>query len=52
MTGPTTARSVRDGQMYRWLHERVNHGYTEAGLATPRSDLARVRATQADKAAK
>jgi hypothetical protein len=46
------SRSVRDGQMYWWLHERVNHGYTEAGLATLRADLARVRAAQAEKAAK
>ena len=48
----TYSRSVRDGQMYWWLHERVNHGYTEAGLATLRADLARVRATQAEKAAR
>ena len=44
------SRSVRDGQMYWWLHERVNYGYTEAGLATLRADLARVRAAQAEKA--
>lgn len=48
----TYSRSVRDGQMYWWLHERVNHGYTEAGLATLRADLARVRAAQAEKAAR
>jgi hypothetical protein len=46
----TYSRSVRDGEMYWWLHERVNYGYTEAGLATLRADLARVRATQAEKA--
>jgi len=44
------SRSVRDGQMYWWLHERVNYGYTEAGLAALRADLARVRAAQAEKA--
>ncbi len=48
----TYSRSVRDGEMYWWLHERVNYGYTEAGLATLRADLARVRATQAEKAAR
>lgn len=46
------ARSVRDGQMSWWLHERVNYGYTEAGLATLKADVARVRAAQAEKAAK
>ncbi len=46
------SRSVRDGQMYWWLHERVNYGYTEAGLATVKADLARVRAAQAEKAGK
>ena len=46
------SRSVRDGQMYWWLHERVDYGYTEAGLATLKADLARVRAAQAEKAAK
>ena len=46
------SRSVRDGRMYWWLHERVNFGYTEAGLATLKSDLVRVRAAQAEKAAK
>ena len=45
----TYSRSVRDGQMYWWLHERVNYGYTEAGLATLKADLARVRAAQAEK---
>jgi PPK2 family polyphosphate:nucleotide phosphotransferase len=34
-----------------WLHERVNFGYTEAGLKTLQSDVARVRAAQAEKAA-
>jgi len=46
------SRSVKDGQMYWWLHERVNYGYTEAGLAALKTDLARVRAAQAEKAAK
>src|SRR6185436_1970929 len=45
------SRSVKDGQMYWWLHERVNYGYTEAGLATLKADVARVRAAQAEKAA-
>ena len=35
-----------------WLHERVNFGYTEAGLKTLQSDVARVRAAQAEKAAR
>jgi hypothetical protein len=46
------SRSTRDGQMYWWLHERVNYGYTEAGLATLKADHARVRAAQAEKAAR
>lgn len=46
----TYARSVQDGQMKWWLHERVNYGYTEAGLKTLQSDVARVRAAQAEKA--
>ena len=46
------SRSVQDGQMKWWLHERVNYGYTEAGLATLKADVARVRAAQADKAAR
>ena len=45
----THSRSTRDGQMYWWLHERVNYGYTEAGLATLKADHARVRAAQAEK---
>ena len=48
----TYSRSVRDGQMYWWLHERVNYGYTEAGFAALRDDLARVRAAQAEKSAR
>jgi hypothetical protein len=43
------SRSTRDGQMYWWLHERVNYGYTEAGLTTLKADHARVRAAQAAK---
>ena len=43
------SRSTRDGQMHWWLHERVNYGYTEAGLATLKADHARVRAAQAAK---
>jgi hypothetical protein len=39
-------RSVQDGQMRWWLHERVNHGFTEAGFRTLQADLARVRASQ------
>jgi hypothetical protein len=46
------SRSMQDGQMKWWLHERVNYGYTEAGLATLKADLARVRAAQAEKAAR
>ena len=46
------SRSVQDGQMKWWLHERVNYGYTEAGLKTLNADLARVRAAQAEKAAR
>ncbi len=48
----TYTRSVQDGQMKWWLHERVNYGYTEAGLRTLQSDVARVRAAQAEKAAR
>jgi len=47
----TYSRSVQDGQMKWWLHDRVNYGYSEAGLRTLRSDSARVRAAQAEKAA-
>lgn len=47
----TYTRSVQDGQMKWWLHERVNYGYTEAGLKTLQGDVARVRAAQAEKAA-
>ena len=47
----THTRSVQDGQTKWWLHERVNYGYTEAGLRTLQSDVARVRAAQAEKAA-
>lgn len=46
------SRSVQDGQMKWWLHERVNYGYTEAGLRTLNADAARVRAAQAEKAAR
>ena len=48
----TYTRSTQDGQMKWWLHERVNYGYTEAGLKTLQSDVARVRAAQAEKAAR
>jgi hypothetical protein len=47
----TYSRSVVDGQMKWWLHERVNFGYTEAGLKALQSDVARVREAQAKKAA-
>jgi hypothetical protein len=47
----TYTRSTQDGQMKWWLHERVNYGYTEAGLKTLQGDVARVRAAQAEKAA-
>ncbi|HEV8096813.1 MAG TPA: hypothetical protein VGP71_13860 [Burkholderiales bacterium] len=47
----TYTRSTQDGQMKWWLHERVNYGYTEAGLKTLQSDVARVRTAQAEKAA-
>jgi len=47
----TYTKSVQDGQMKWWLHERVNYGYTEPGLKTLQSDVARVRAAQAEKAA-
>lgn len=46
------SRSVQDGQMKWWLHERVNYGYTEAGFRTLHADAARVRAAQAEKAAR
>jgi len=45
----THSRSVTDGQMKWWVHERVNYGYTGAGLAALKADLARVRAAQAGK---
>ena len=45
-------RSTQDGQMKWWVHERVNYGYTEAGFTTLKADVARVRAAQAEKAAK
>jgi hypothetical protein len=48
----TYTRSVQDGQMKWWLHERVNFGHTEAGLRTLQSDVARVRAARAEKAAR
>jgi hypothetical protein len=48
----TYSRSVQDGQMKWWLHDRVSYGYTEAGLKTLQSDVARVRAAQAEKAAR
>jgi hypothetical protein len=43
------SRSVQDGQMKWWLHERVNYGYTEAGFKALQADAARVRAAQAAK---
>ncbi len=46
------SRSTQDGQMKWWLHNRVDYGYTDAGLATLKADVARVRAAQADRAAK
>ena len=46
------SRSTQDGQMKWWLHERVDYGYTEEGLRTLQNDLARVRAAQAEKAAR
>jgi hypothetical protein len=48
----TYSRSVQDGQMKWWLHERVNFGYTDGGFRTLQSDVARVREAQAQKAAK
>ena len=42
-------RSVQDGQMKWWVHERVNHGFTEPGFKTLQADVARVRAAQAAK---
>ena len=47
----TYTKSTQDGQMKWWLHDRVNYGYTEAGLKTLQRDVARVRAAQAEKAA-
>ena len=46
------SRSTQDGQMKWWLHNRVDYGHTDAGLATLKADVARVRAAQTDKAAK
>lgn len=46
------SRSTQDGQMKWWLHERVDYGYTEAGFATLKADVARVRTAQAEKAAR
>ena len=46
------SRSTQDGQMKWWLHERVDYGYTDEGLRTLQGDLARVRAAQAEKAAR
>lgn len=46
------SRSIQDGQMKWWLHERVDYGYSEAGFRTLQTDLARVRAAQAEKAGK
>ena len=46
------SRSTQDGQMKWWLHERVDYGYTDEGLQTLQADLARVRAAQAEKAAR
>ena len=43
------SRSVQDGQMKWWLHERVNYGYSEAGFRALQADVARVRAAQAAK---
>jgi hypothetical protein len=45
-------RSVQDGRMKWWLHERVNYGYTEAGFNALKADVARVQAAQAQKVAK
>ena len=42
-------RSTQDGQMKWWLHERVNHGFTEPGFKALQADVARVRAAQAAK---
>ncbi|MEQ1776779.1 MAG: hypothetical protein ABL891_23580 [Burkholderiales bacterium] len=46
------SRSTQDGQMKWWLHDRVNYGYSEAGFVTLKADTARVRAAQAEKAAR
>jgi len=43
------SRSVQDGQMKWWLHERVNYGFTEPGFKALQADVARVRAAQAAK---
>ena len=43
------SRSVQDGQMKWWLHERVDYGFTQEGWRTLQADLARVRAAQAEK---
>ena len=43
------SRSVQDGQMKWWLHERVNYGYTDAGFKALQGDAARVRTAQAAK---
>lgn len=48
----TNSRSVSDGQMKWWLHQRADHGYTAAGFETLKADIARVRAAQAEKAAR
>ena len=45
------SRSVQDAQMKWWLRERVNFGYTEAGLRMLQGDVARVRKARAEKAA-
>ena len=42
-------RSVQDGQMKWWVHERVNYGFTEPGFKALQADVARVRAAQAAK---
>lgn len=48
----TQSRAISDGQMKWWLHRRADHGYTAAGFETLKADLARVRAAQAEKAAR
>jgi hypothetical protein len=42
-------RSVQDGQMKWWLHERVNYGFTDSGFKALQADATRVRAAQAAK---